>query len=1044
MRGGGWRVRPAPGRPGDRLRHRGPARLPVPARPQPGLLRLQARQRHPGRRRGQADRPRRGAPPRRPRLRDLRHDGLPGAGGARTSGPSVASDIYTIGRTLTVLAMEFRGYQSTYVASLPAGRPDAAVPEARLALPAAAQGVRSRPGRPVRLRRRAARAAARRAPRGRGPRARGRGRALDVVPALRRARRSPTTPSTGRTCPTLRVDDSDPQAPWLRTREHRRPRAAAGRPGERAGEAAPRCCSPRRAPRSRPASYDRVDDAVQALLADDPWEWRAVWMSGLVALARGRTAEAQSAFNAVYGQVPGELAPKLALAFACETGGEADVAESLYVVCARTDANYIAPAAFGLARIRSGRGDVDGRGPRPRPGAGDQPRLHPGAAPPGRPARRVGWRAAVPGGRAGRASTASPSTPSTGPASGSTCCSSALEHRASRTAPTPTVSIAGRPAAEPALRDGLEAAYRDLAALRRQPRGAGRASSTRPTRCADGRCDDGAGRTGPWHVERSSRPGDGGAVLPVLLRAPVARGRAVLRGLRRRARRRAAPAGRGRGASGRGTAAEASAAAGQPTPPRGLPRVRRRRSPPTATARSAGPRRRARATTSPSSRRPGWPPSATAASATPQRGRGRRCTPGPSRAATPSSSSATGCRPRPTPTSPAWPRRGPPATCSPPPTPSGHRHGRRPRRGDRRGTRRGRRRGQRRRHRPHRRGPGNPASCTFVAAVVDGVAARGRAGSATAAPTGCPTRATPQLLTVDDSFAAEQIAARACPAPRPRAGRRPTPSPAGSGIDAPDHTPRTASLDLDGPGWVLVCSDGLWNYCSGAARPGRPGRRARPRRRAPSRSPLAEALVDWANAQGGQDNITVALARVDARPDHAPHQPTAASTRSPRHTERKSRQMATFSADVYQNEFLPDGGHRRPRDRHRHLLRRRRGRAVRVGGRGRDRHRRHLRLDGRATRSRPPSRPPRRRWTRSSTASGSPSSPAATRRGWPIPLRRASSAWCGWTPAPAPRPRPRWPRFCADGGTAMGTWLTLATRRLRLGARRSPRSTRSC
>src|SRR4029077_13785024 len=34
-------------------------------------------------------------------------------------GPSVASDIYTIGRTLLVLTMEFRGYQSTYVASLP-------------------------------------------------------------------------------------------------------------------------------------------------------------------------------------------------------------------------------------------------------------------------------------------------------------------------------------------------------------------------------------------------------------------------------------------------------------------------------------------------------------------------------------------------------------------------------------------------------------------------------------------------------------------------------------------------------------------------------------------------------------------------------------------------------------------------------------------------------------------------------------------------------------------------------------------------------------
>ena len=34
-------------------------------------------------------------------------------------GPSVASDIYTIGRTLAVLTMEFRGYQSTYAASLP-------------------------------------------------------------------------------------------------------------------------------------------------------------------------------------------------------------------------------------------------------------------------------------------------------------------------------------------------------------------------------------------------------------------------------------------------------------------------------------------------------------------------------------------------------------------------------------------------------------------------------------------------------------------------------------------------------------------------------------------------------------------------------------------------------------------------------------------------------------------------------------------------------------------------------------------------------------
>ena len=72
------------------------------------------------------------------------------------------------------------------------------------------------------------------------------------------------------------------------------------------------------------------------------------------------SAAAQSAFNAVYGQVPGELAPKLALAIACELSGEYDVAEGLYLTCARTDANYIAPSAFGLAEIRTQRHDLDG------------------------------------------------------------------------------------------------------------------------------------------------------------------------------------------------------------------------------------------------------------------------------------------------------------------------------------------------------------------------------------------------------------------------------------------------------------------------------------------------------------------------------------------------------------------------------------------------------------------------------------------------------------------------------------------------------------
>jgi serine/threonine-protein kinase PknG len=36
------------------------------------------------------------------------------------------------------------------------------------------------------------------------------------------------------------------------------------------------------------------------------------------------------------------------------------LAEQLYLVCARTDGAYTAPAAFGLARVRESRGDLDG------------------------------------------------------------------------------------------------------------------------------------------------------------------------------------------------------------------------------------------------------------------------------------------------------------------------------------------------------------------------------------------------------------------------------------------------------------------------------------------------------------------------------------------------------------------------------------------------------------------------------------------------------------------------------------------------------------
>ncbi|WP_272941268.1 PP2C family serine/threonine-protein phosphatase [Kribbella flavida] len=153
----------------------------------------------------------------------------------------------------------------------------------------------------------------------------------------------------------------------------------------------------------------------------------------------------------------------------------------------------------------------------------------------------------------------------------------------------------------------------------------------------------------------------------------------------------------------------------------------------------------------------------------------------------------------------------------------------------------------------------NPASCTFVAAVLeDGLLVTGVVGDSRAY--WFPDGAEAVALTVDDSWAAELIATGV---PRHEAEN----GPQGHAItrwlgkDAPDHTPRTTTLRVQQPGWLLVCSDGLWNYCSEAAPL---GDLVRQTAAANGNDPLAtsSALVDWANAQGGQDNITVALARL--------------------------------------------------------------------------------------------------------------------------------------------------------------------------------------
>jgi serine/threonine protein phosphatase PrpC len=155
----------------------------------------------------------------------------------------------------------------------------------------------------------------------------------------------------------------------------------------------------------------------------------------------------------------------------------------------------------------------------------------------------------------------------------------------------------------------------------------------------------------------------------------------------------------------------------------------------------------------------------------------------------------------------------------------------------------------------------SPASCTFVAAVVqDDLLVVGSVGDSRAY--WIPDVGAATALTLDDSFAQVRIAAgvsrmEAESGPQSHAITR------WLGADAPDHKPTTATLTLAVPGWLLVCSDGLWNYCSAAQD------LAALVRQTSGTSPaaaeplaLAEALVSWAKAQGGQDNISAAVARI--------------------------------------------------------------------------------------------------------------------------------------------------------------------------------------
>ena len=90
-----------------------------------------------------------------------------------------------------------------------------------------------------------------------------------------------------------------------------------------------------------------------------PGDWRTAWYRGITELTAGRPAQAKPHFEAVYDALPGELPPKLALAAAAEWDGHDERAGTLYKRVWHTDDRYVS-AAFGLARVLRRRGDLAG------------------------------------------------------------------------------------------------------------------------------------------------------------------------------------------------------------------------------------------------------------------------------------------------------------------------------------------------------------------------------------------------------------------------------------------------------------------------------------------------------------------------------------------------------------------------------------------------------------------------------------------------------------------------------------------------------------
>jgi serine/threonine-protein kinase PknG len=306
-------------------------------------------------------------------------------------GPSPSSDLYTVGRALAVLTFEFSGYQSTYQYGLPdpASVPVLAANEsfARVLRRATHRDPARRFGSAAEMTEqltgvlREVLAVGDQQPRPAfstlfSPELQAVG-----VPSIRSdddggtggqagqdAQQLPDPGEVAAGLPIPQVDPADPAAGFLAALGTVEPAqlttvlaaAVAGAQGT-PPEVAESPETLFALVRARILSGD-VSSAWQSLTSlagDEADDWRVTWYQGLAALGAGNAADAKNAFDAICDLLPGELAPKLALAFAAEAAGDHAAAARHFALVWTVDRSFVS-AAFGLARTLLRTGDRAG------------------------------------------------------------------------------------------------------------------------------------------------------------------------------------------------------------------------------------------------------------------------------------------------------------------------------------------------------------------------------------------------------------------------------------------------------------------------------------------------------------------------------------------------------------------------------------------------------------------------------------------------------------------------------------------------------------